>query len=354
MPRLVKKRSRKTGLPPGTLIPIGEDRGQKTRITRVEYDEQSFREEEIGAPPGCFVPPQAPAVTWVNVDGVRDVDVLANLGRCFELHPLVQEDILNTDQRPKIEDYGEDLFVVLKCLTYNNHSEGIEAEQISLLLRPPMLLSFQEKEGDSFTPIKEMLRQGKGRLRKMGADYLCYMLLDVVVDRYFSVLESLGEKIESVEGRLLADPTPETLLEIQNLKRDMLFMRKWVWPLREVVNRMERGDFSAVQESTRLYLRDVYDHTVQVIETIEIFREMLSGMVDIYLSSVNNRLTGVMKVLTIIATIFMPLTFLAGLYGMNFKFMPELGWRWGYPAALGLMGCVAGVMLMVFKKKKWF
>ncbi len=279
---------------------------------------------------------------------------MEKLGDCFRLHPLVLEDILNTDQRPKIEDYGEDLFIVLKILSYDEQTEEIAAEQVSLVLRPEVVLSFQEKVGDAFAGVKERLRNGKGRLRKMGADSLVYALLDLVVDHYFAVLERLGERIESLEANLLADPSTSTLQKIQNLKREMLFLRKWVWPMREVLSSLERGDFSVIQESTRIYLRDVYDHTIQVMDTIEIFRDMLSGMVDIYLSSLNNRMNAVMKVLTIIATIFMPLTFLAGVYGMNFKYMPELEWRWGYPFALLFMALIAGVMLVIFWRKKWF
>ena len=298
--------------------------------------------------------PPRPAVTWINVDGIHQKDLVEKLGDCFRLHPLVQEDILNTDQRPKVEDYGEDLFIVVKSLSYDERTEEIAAEQISLILRPEGVLSFQEKVGDAFAGVKERLRNGKGRLRRMGPDALVYALLDLVVDHYFAVLERLGERIESLEANLLADPSSLTLQKLQNLKREMLFLRKWVWPMREVLGSLERGDFSVIQESTRIYLRDVYDHTIQVMDTIEILRDMLSGMVDIYLSSINNRLNGVMKVLTIIATIFMPLTFLAGVYGMNFKFMPELEWRWGYPFALLFMALIAGVMLVIFWRKKWF
>jgi len=275
------------------------------------------------------------------------------LGNCFTVHPLALEDILNTEQRPKVEDYGEDLFLVVKLLSYNEKKDEIEAEQVSLILRRNALLSFQEKEGDDFANVKERLRAGKGRLRKLGADYLAYTLLDIVVDQYFVVLEKLGERIEILEGRLLADPGTATLQKIQHLKKEMLLLRKWIWPLREVISSLERGEFPGIQESTRIYLRDVYDHAIQVMDTVEIYRDMLSGMLDIYLSSLNNRMSAVMKVLTIIATIFMPLTFLAGVYGMNFKHMPELDWPWGYPLILTLMAIVAILMLTLFRRKKW-
>jgi len=281
------------------------------------------------------------------------VEVLEKLGNRFGVHPLALEDILNTEQRPKVEDYGDDLFIVVKLLSSNEERDEIEAEQISLILRPNAILSFQEKEGDDFSTVKERLRAGKGRLRKMGADYLAYTLLDIVVDQYFVVLEKLGERIEVLEGRLLADPGTATLQKIQKLKKEMLLLRKWIWPLREVISSLERGEFPGIQESTRIYLRDVYDHTIQVMDAIEIYRDMLSGMLDIYLSSLNNRMNAVMKVLTIIATIFMPLTFLAGVYGMNFKHMPELDWPWGYPIILIFMAVVAILMLTLFRLKKW-
>ena len=353
MAKLIKKRSKKAGLPPGTLVHIGEKLTEKTRISVVEYDGEGFQEKELATLETSYLFPKEPAVTWVNVVGIQQVEVLEKLGNCFGVHPLALEDILNTEQRPKIEDYGEDLFIVVKLISPNEKKDEVEAEQISLILRPNAVLSFQEKEGDDFSAVKERLRAGKGRLRKMGADYLAYTLLDIVVDQYFVVLEKLGERIEVLEGKLLADPGTATLQKIQNLKREMLLLRKWIWPLREVISSLQRGEFPGIQESTRIYLRDVYDHTIQVMDAIEIYRDMLSGMLDIYLSSLNNRMNAVMKVLTIIATIFMPLTFLAGVYGMNFKHMPELDWPWGYPLILILMAFVAILMLSLFRRKKW-
>jgi len=353
MAKLLKKSSKKAGLPPGTLVHIGEERTEKTRVTVAEYDAQNFQERNGVTTDSCYVFPPEPTVTWVNVDGVHQVEVLEKLGNCFGIHPLALEDILNTEQRAKIEDYGEDLFIVVKMLSYNEAKDEIEAEQISLILRRNALLSFQEKEGDDFAAVKERLRSGKGRLRKMGADYLAYTLLDIVVDRYFGVLEKLGERIEALEGKLLTDPGTPTLRKIQNLKKEMLLLRKWIWPFREAISSLGRGEFPGIQESTRIYLRDVHDHAIQVMDTIEVFRDMLSGMLDIYLSSLNNRMNAVMKVLTIIATVFMPLTFLAGVYGMNFKHMPELEWPWGYPLILLVMAGVAVLMLILFRRKKW-
>jgi magnesium transporter len=353
MPKLIKKRSKKAGLPPGTLIHIGEKKTEELKITVIDYEETHFEEREVKRVEECFVFKDKPTVTWMNVDGLHQVEILEKLGECYGLHPLVLEDILNTDQRPKMEDYGEYIYIVLKALDYNDKSNEIETEQISLILGSNFVFSFQEREGDTFDPIRERIRNGKGRIRSMGADYLAYALVDSIVDNYFIILEKLGEKIEFLEDKLVSHPTPETLQTIHHLRREMIFLRKAVWPLREVINSLERGESSLVKESTRLYLRDVYDHTIQTIDTIETYRDMVSGMLDIYLSSVSNRLNSVMKVLTIIATIFMPLTFLAGVYGMNFKYMPELGWRWGYPFIWLIMVGIGVCMLIFFRKKKW-
>jgi magnesium transporter len=355
MPKLTKKRSQKAGLPPGTLIHIGEKKREVPKITILDYDETQFQEREAKSVEECFPLKEKPTVTWINVEGLHQVEVLERLGGCYGLHPLVLEDILNTDQRPKMEDYGEYVYIVLKMLTYYDDKSGqIEAEQISLVLGRNFVLSFQEgKEGDVFGLLRERLRGGKGRIRKMGADYLAYSLIDSVVDHYFIILERLGERMEFLEEELMTEPTTKTLQEIYNLKREMIFLRKAVWPLREVVGALERGESPLIQQNTQIYLRDVYDHTIQVIDTIETFRDTVSGMLDIYLSSVSNRLNSVMKVLTIIATIFMPLTFLAGIYGMNFKYMPELEWRWGYPLVWMIMIAIGILMLFYFRKKKW-
>jgi magnesium transporter len=353
MPKLTKKRSKKAGLPPGTLVHIGEKKAEIPKITIMDYSETHFQEKEAKTIEECFLFKETPTVTWINIDGLHQVEILEKLGECYEFHPLVLEDILNTDQRPKIEDYGEYLYIVLKMLDQRNKSNEILTEQISLILGPSFVISFQEEEGDVFDPIRERIRSGKGRIRKMGADYLAYALLDAIVDNYFIVMEKLGEKIEFLEEELVKRPIPETLQTIHHLKREMIFFRKAVWPLREVIGSLERGELPQVKETTRIYLRDVYDHTIQVIDTIETFRDMVSGMLDIYLSSVSNRLNAVMKVLTIIATIFMPLTFLAGIYGMNFKHMPELEWKWGYPAVWIAVILISVSMLTYFKKKGW-
>lgn len=319
----------------------------------MNYDESQFQEKEAKTLEECFPYKGSPSITWINVDGIHQIETFEKLGKCFELHPLTLEDILNTDQRPKVEDFGDYMYVVLKMFSYEDKSNEILIEQVSLILGPNFVLSFQEDVGDVFDPIRERIRNGKGKIRKMGADYLVYTLLDAIVDNYFIILEKIGEQIEFIEERLIINPASDTLNTIHKLKREMLFLRKSVWPLREVISNMERVESSLIKGSTKIYLRDVYDHNIQIIDTIETLRDMLSGMLDIYLTSISNRLNAVMKVLTIIATIFMPLTFLAGIYGMNFKYMPELEWKWGYPLILLIMFSIGVSMLFYFKRKKW-
>ena len=354
MHKLLKKRSKKIGQPPGSLIHIGDETVKDVKITIIDYKDEQFREMEAPSLEACFPFKDTDSVTWINVEGIHRSEILEKMGECYGLHPLVLEDIMATDQRPKMEDFGDYMFIVLKMIKYNAENGGLEIEQVSLILGKNFVLSFQEgKEGDVFDPLRERLRTGKGRIRKMGADYLVYAMMDSIIDNYFVVIENLGEEIEVIEEKLVTEPVPDTLRSIHKLKRDMIYLRKSVWPLREVIGSLERGESPLVTKSTGIYLRDVYDHTIQVIDTVETFRDMLSGMLDIYLSSVSNRLNAVMKVLTVIATIFMPLTFIVGLYGMNFKYMPELEWHWGYPAVIGVMVIIAAWMLVMFKRKKW-
>jgi len=354
MPRLFKKvAKKKIGLPPGTLVHVGEKKAEKVRIRIIDYDEAQFEEKEAKTVEECFPFKDTPTVTWINIDGLHDIEIIEKIGKHFGLHPLLLEDILNTEQRPKMEDHEDYLFIVLKMLYYDEEKHDITAEQVSIILGSNFVISFQEQEGDVFKFIRERIRNGKGRIRKVGSDYLAYALVDAIVDNYFIILEKLGEKIEEMEEELVTNPTPETLQTIHHLKREMIFLRKSVWPLREVISALERGEPTLIHESTGIYLRDLYDHTIQVIDSIETFRDMVSGMLDIYLSSISNRMNEVMKVLTIIATIFIPLTFIAGIYGMNFQYMPELGWHWGYPAVWFVICAIFIVMLVYFKRKRW-
>ncbi len=353
MTKLSRKRSKKSGLPAETLVYTGEKKDEKIEIHVIDYDEPNFIEQELTEVEACIPYKSKPTVTWINVDGVHNVTMLEKLGDCFGLHRLVMEDIMNTDQRPKMEDYGEYLYIVFKMLSSGGGGE-IVTEQISLILGANYVISFQEGiEGDVFNLIRERIRNSKGRIRKMGADYLAYSLLDAVVDNYFVVLEKCGDKIESIETELIGTPTQTTVQRIYQLKREMIFLHNAVWPLREVVSALGKRESSLIKESTAPYLRDVYDHVIHVIDSVDIYREMLSSMLDMYLSSVSNRLNEVMKVLTVISLIFMPITFIAGVYGMNFKHMPELEWHWGYPAALLVMVGISILMVFYFKRKKW-
>lgn len=353
MPRLTKGRSRKSGLPPGTLVHIGAKRAEGMKISLISYDGAELEERECQDVGQCLACRGKRAVTWINVEGIDRTEVLEKFGDAFGIHPLVLEDILNTEQRPKIEDYGSYYYMVLKMLHAAAPGEGIVTEQVSIVFGSNFVISFQEGiHGDAFNAVRERIRNDKSRIRKSGVDFLVYSLIDAIVDNYFVVLEKMGEAIESVENEVVANPTPRTLEILHRMKREVLFLRRSVWPLREVIVGMER-DEDLFQASTRVYLKDVYDHTIQVIDTIEIYRDILSGTLDIYLSSISNKLNTVMKVLTVIATIFMPLTFIAGVYGMNFKHMPELEWIYGYPLILSVMITVAVVMLVYFRKKKW-
>jgi magnesium transporter len=353
MPGLFKRISKKAGLPPGTLVHVGEKKTEEVRIRLIDYDEEHFQEREIETVEECFPFKDKPTITWINIDGLHQVDVIEKLGIHFDIHPLVLEDIMHTGQRPKAEDFEEYIFVVLKMLYYKGKDDQIKAEQISLVLGSNFLISFQEQEGDVFSAVRDRIRNGKGRIRKTGSDYLAYALMDIIVDQYFVVLERFEEKIESIEEQLLSNPARQILDSIHAMKRDMIFFRKLVWPLREVVGGLARGESSLISQPTEIYLRDVYDHTIQVIDTIESLRDVLSGMLDIYLSTISNKMNEVMKVLTIMATIFIPLTFIAGVYGMNFKYMPELEWHWAYFAALSVMVGVAVLMVWYFKSKRW-
>jgi magnesium transporter len=357
--RFLRRASEKCGLPPGSIVHIGDKWTETVKISVIDYDKDHFQVKEISNIEDVFPFRDSPTVTWINIDGIHDVTIIESLGIHFNIHPLVLEDILHTTQRPKIEDFEDYIYVVLRMFYYDgitneldNDSEII-SEQVSLILGRNFVISFQEAGGDTFDPVRLRIKNSKGRIREMGTDYLAYSLIDSIVDNYFVILEKLGERIELLEDELLDSPTPDTLEELHVLRNEMIFLRKSAWPLREVSNSLLRGESDLITKPTQIYLKDVYDHTIQVIDTIETYRDMLSGMLDIYLSSISNRMNEVMKVLTIIATIFIPLTFLAGVYGMNFKYMPELSWKWGYPVVWCIMASVGISMYFFFRKKKW-
>ena len=343
----------KAGQPPGTPLFVGRRQMEEVRISYIRYNENLYEEKEKSTPEECAGLCRSEDVIWVNVQGIHDERTVEELGNLFSLHSLTIEDIVNTMQRPKFEDFDRYIFVILKMLEYSDENVAIETEQVSLILGNGFVITFQEKPGDVFDPVRERIRAGKGRIRKAGPDYLAYALMDAVVDSYFLILESIGDRIEDIEDKVILEPEPGTISDIHRFKRAMLFMRRTVWPLREEIALLEKSGSTLVAESTSVFLRNLYDHTIQVIDTIETYRDIISGMHDTYLSSVSNRMNEVMKVLTIIATIFIPLTFIAGVYGMNFRYMPELKWEFGYFATLGIMLVVAVIMIIFFRKKKW-
>jgi len=351
MSKIFRKRSEKVGLPPGTIVHIGERKAQKHRITIVDYDETKFQERELETIEESFPFKDTSTITWINIDGLHQLEIIERIGKHFNIHPLILEDIANTEQRPKMEDFDDYLFLILKMICFEEKDKRIKVEQVGLILGPNFVISFQEEKGNVFDPVKQRIISGKGRIRTRGADYLAYALIDVIVDGYFLIIERIGDQIEDLEEDLLDGPRPETMQDIHSLKREMLQFRKSVCPLQEIIRRLERGESDMFNESTEIYLKDVHDHTIHVIDTIEIFHDMLSGLLDLYISSISNKMNEIMKVLTIIATIFIPLTFIAGVYGMNFKYMPELDWRYGYPMVLLIM-FIIGVGIMIYARKK--
>lgn len=352
MRRFAVRSAKMAGLEPGTVVHVGERRAERPRVAVTDYDQGHFEEHEFDNPEACVAFKERPTVTWLNVSGVHDAALLERLGACYGIHPLVVEDVGNTEQRPKLEDYGDYLFIVLKML-YLVEGNEVAAEQLSLVVGPNFVISFQEDGKDVFEPVRTRLRSEQTRLRGRGPDFLAYTLIDAVVDQYFVILEQLGGDIEELEEDLVTRPDTQSLQAIHELKRELIFLRRSVWPLREVLAALERRESPLIQETTAVYLRDVYDHTIQVIDTIETNRDLVSGMLETYLSSVSNRLNEVMKFLTIISTTFIPLTFLAGVWGMNFRHMPELEWRWAYPAVWGLMASIGLGMWWYFRRKRW-
>jgi len=351
--RILTRKIHKTGLAPGTPVHVGERRTESTKITVFEYDDAHIEERQLNSVEECKEWKKSPGVVWINIDGIHEISVVESVGKLFGIHPLVQEDIVNTNQRPKVEDYDSYLFAIVKMLYEDREASEINAEQVSIIVTPKIVISFQERDGDVFSPVRERLRNGKGIIRQRGSDYLAYCLIDAIVDHYFLIMENLENRILPLEDQAVNDPTPQVMQSIHSLKSDLVFLRRSLWPLREMLARLEREQLTLIRPDTRRFLRDVYDHTIQIIEILESFQEIVSGLLDVYMSSISNRMNNVMKVLTIIATIFIPLTFIAGVYGMNFQHMPELAWRWGYPAVWGVMLLVIIGMVIFFKRKKW-
>ena len=346
-------RAKKAGLPPGSLVYLGEVKTAKVDLSIIEYDDSGLSEEKFADTAAWQVYTPTHATHWLNLHGLHDTAMLREIGTRYGLHPLVQEDILNTDQRPKVESYGEYLYVVARYVNYDTDTLSVSSDQVSLVLARKAVLSFQERSCGTFEPVRERLRSGRGQLRKLGADYLAYALLDAMVDQYFVVLEQLSEHTEALEDALLEKPDQESLQTLHKLRRATHNLRRAVWPLREVLNTLIRNEEGFFQPGTGVYLRDVYDHTVHIVESIEALRDLQAGMLDIYLSSLSNRFNVELRALTVITTLFMPAALVAGIFGMNFKHMPWLDLPHGFGLAMGLMGSIALMMVAVFWRRNW-
>ncbi|HUV29841.1 MAG TPA: magnesium/cobalt transporter CorA [Acidobacteriota bacterium] len=344
---------------PGSVVYVGKERAEKVHFDIIDYTATELEEKRVADAEECFPFKDSPTVTWINVDGIHDPQQVEKIGRHFGLHALVLEDIVNTGHRPKMEDAVGHIFVVMKMLYHSKDDAALKAEQVSVLFGVNWVISFQETGEDVFDVVRQRIRRTVPRVRLMTADYLAYALIDAVVDHYFIVLEDIGERIETLEDEISEHPKPESLGTIRDLKKQLIFMRKAVWPLREVIGALERTESELIKDSTGPYLRDLYEHTIQVIDTVETYRDMVSGLHDLYHTSVSNRMNEIMKVLTIFASMFIPLGFLAGVYGMNFDTaaspfnMPELGFRFGYFVFWGVAIAVAGSLLWFFRRKRW-
>jgi magnesium transporter len=353
MKKTRKLRSQKVGLAPGALVHVGERRTAQPDIALFEYDASFLKETRFASVAASREHARGPGTLWLNVHGLHEPEVMAEIGRRFGLHPLVLEDILNTDQRPKVDDYGDYLYIVARFFEYDAATGTVASDQVSIVLGADFVLTFQERPTGTFDPLRERLRGDKGQIRKLGADYLAYSILDTLVDSYFTVLEQLTERTEALEDRLLQQASPALLKEIHEIKRETMIMRRAVWPLREVINNLTRADQRFFKPETQPYLRDIYDHTVHVIESLEGIRDLIAGMLDIYLSSISNRVNMEVRILTVITTLFMPAALIAGIFGMNFQHMPLIADNEGFLIALSMMAVIALVMVTVFWRRRW-
>lgn len=346
------KRSQKAGLLPGTLMHLGTEKEASVNISLYTYNENTFHNKTYSNVQSFLEEKELLDTQWININGIHDLKIVETLGNHFHLHPLILEDITNSTERTKIEEHDNCVFIILKMYYYAQGN--IESEQVSLILKENSVISFQEREGDVFESIRQTIVNGKGKLRKLKADYLFYRLIDSIIDNYFIILEKIEERIYFMEEDLISNTSQQLLNDIYSLRREVNSLRRSIRPLRELVKKLQSEELALITEATSVYLRDVHDHTIQIIDTIDSFRDILSGLFDIYLSKVNNKMNEVMKFLTSIATIFIPLSFIVGVYGMNFKNMPELEWKYGYFGVLFFMFSILITMLIIFRKKKWF
>lgn len=352
-----KKRTTKykkhIGQVPGAIIYTGEKTAQKLFIESFDYTETTINEQELTNIEDVFSYKSTESTTWININGLNYIDEIEKIGNHYDLHPLILEDIVNTSQRPKIDEYEDYIFIILKMLYYDK-DENIVSEQVSLVLGDNYVLTFQESEGDVFDTVRDRLRQAKGRIRNLGSDYLLYALIDAVVDHYYIVNETMGNKVEDLEDMLFEGVIKENLnKQVLDLKKELLKVRRVIFPLREIISRVEKSDHKLIKKKTIQFYRDIYDHIIQLSDTIDIYREMIFSLMDMYMTSISNKMNEVMKVLTIMATIFIPLTFIAGIYGMNFDHMPELHYQYSYYILWAVMIIVFLGMLYYFKRKKW-
>lgn len=345
--------SEKSGLPPGSLVHVGEVHTHEHSIWMINYNKSGLQKKLVKSIDDIIPYRSQDTVTWVIIDGLKDVSVVDAIGRHFAIHGLVLEDILNTHQRPKLEEFEDYLYIVIKGIALGNHDIHVVYEQISLLVLDNIVFTFKEKPDQVLEPIISRLDNDKSHIRSMGSDYLAYVIMDAVVDEYFVLQDTFDELIEAIEDELLINPTTQTLATIQKIKRELIFLRRSVSPLRELLASIQRSDSPLIKEHTKRYFTDVYDHAIRIIEAIESYRDLIAGMLDIYLSSISNKMNETMKVLTVFASIFIPLTFIAGVYGMNFEYMPELKWKWGYPVLWGMFAAISIFLLAYFKRKKW-
>ncbi|MDA3899722.1 MAG: magnesium/cobalt transporter CorA [Spirochaetes bacterium] len=349
-----KKIALKSGLAPGSAVFTGIQKMKSVSVTIINYTEDSV---EVHSPDGIAsaieLTKQLSGIIWINIDGLHDVEIIESLCSHFGIHKLTIEDILSVNQRPKLEEHSENLHIVLKMLNTDSNDHSIDIEQVSFLYMKNILITFQEKSGDVFESVRNRINDNKGYIRKRGADYLLYALIDSIVDRYFFILETIGEKLDELETDLLENPDKNSLNDLHRSRKEMLSIRRAVYPARDVISNLSRIDETLISAEMGIFLRDLYDHTVRVIETIELFRDTTSGLLDLYMNSVSNKMNEIMKTLTIIATIFIPLTFIVGVYGMNFANMPELNWKYAYFGIWGIMVAVFIAMLIYFRRKHW-
>ena len=344
----------KTGLPPGKLVYIGDQKDAPVHISVIDYDSDHFEERTFTNPEECFRYKNTLTRTWINVDGIHQTAVVEKIGKHFGISTLVLEDVVNTNSRPKIDDFKDYVFIILKMLSYDRLQRSLKIEQVSLVMGKNFVISFQQDSSDLFDGIRARLRDPDSRTRGLGIDYLTYCLMDRIVDEYFLIIEAMGEELEQMEEELAKNPSKEFLNRFNDLKHDSVYLRKSVWPLREVINYLLRNEVNLIKQEVLPYYRDLYDHTIQVIDTTETYRDLFSDMMDLYLSTLSLKMNEVMKVLTVISTIFIPLTFIVGVYGMNFHFMPELNWHYGYLFVWGVIIAVALGMILFFRGRKWF